>query len=53
MLCRQRNVSAPTSLNGAEGIGVWLGCLRWEVMGSLLLSSRLKFSSAKNIVIRQ
>lgn len=53
MLCRQRDVSALTSFNGAKGTGVWLGCLRWEVTGSLLLSGRLKFSSAKNIVIRE
>lgn len=52
MLCRQRDVAALTSINGSEGIGVWLGCLRWEVMGSLR-SGRLKFSSAKNIVIRE
>lgn len=53
MLCRQRDVSALTSFNGAEGTDVWLGCLRWEVTGLLLLSGRLKFSSAKNIVIRE
>ena len=33
-------------LSGAEGIDVCLGCLRWEVMRSLLLSSRLKLSGA-------
>lgn len=28
-----------------------VGCLRWEVMGSLLLHGRLKFSSTKSIII--
>lgn len=38
--------------NDAEGIGVWLRCLSWEVMGSLLLGGRLKFfPNARNVVV--
>lgn len=52
VLCRQRDVSALTSVNGSERICVWLGCLRWEVTGCLR-SGKLKFSNVKNIVIRE
>lgn len=38
--------------NDVEGIGVWLRCLSWEVMGLLLFGGRLKFFfNVRNVVV--